>query len=171
LGECIDKARLAGDPVELASAANLLEAAESVSGKKAKLTAASLFEEAAALAKLRANLTEVATVAKLAGGDVASDLEAFAKEEKTKQAEEEDEEKRDLDGDLIVDNHTHSEVHVYVNGHEIGHVHEHGVARFHVHHAHEIDARDHNGHRWHVHIEDHRHVYRMVLEDPHHPHF
>ena len=50
LGERIDNARFEADPVELASIAKILGAAERATGKKASLTSEKISAEAAALA-------------------------------------------------------------------------------------------------------------------------
>jgi hypothetical protein len=169
LGERIDSARVAANPIELAVAAKLLAAAESVSGKSAAIHSQGLLEESVKLAKQRSIPTELSIVAKLAGGDAAKDLEAQA-QAVSEETPKEPEDARDLYGDLVVDNHSHSEVHVYVNGHEIGHVHPHAVAVFHVHHAHFAEARDHFGHHWQIYFPGHQHRWQWVLMDPHHPH-
>ncbi len=78
LGEQIDDARLAADPVKLALAAKLLEAAEAAAGKQASLTAETVLTEAVDLAKERGNPAELTTIAKLSGGPAAADLEAVA---------------------------------------------------------------------------------------------
>jgi len=170
LGERIDNARLAAAPIELAVAAKLLAAVENASGKKASLTSKQITAEAVELAKQRGNRAELETLAQLVGGPAAKDLQAVVEAAKDNQPEE-GEDPRDLDGDLIVDNHSHSEVHVYVDGREVGHVPAHGIRRFHVHHAHHAVARDHFGHRWTAHFEyKHYHRYRMVINPPHHHH-
>ena len=170
LGSRIDAARLHANPIELTLSANLLSAAEAVSDKKASLTSAALVEEAVTLAELRANPAELKTIGKLVGGDIGDKLAKAAKAVSEKQVKD-DEGTRDLHGTLIVDNrYNHDEVHVYVNGREIGHVRGHGVRYFHVHHAHYLDARDHYGHRWHRHIDYHVHQYVFRLNPPHHHH-
>ena len=171
LGEKIDAARLAADPIDLLLAAKLLSAAESLSGKQATLTAIGLQEEAATLAETRGNPTEIATAAKIIGGDLGEKLLKVAKAAVEKMPKENDVTK-DLHGTLVVDNrHNHDSVHIYVNGREIGHVEGHGVRTFHVHGAHFVDARDHEGHRWHAHIEGHRHHWVFRLSPPHPHHF
>lgn len=62
LGPRIAAARRSGDPVALAHAASELSVAEKVSGKTAKLTSTTLIDEAAELAKLRKQLTELKAV-------------------------------------------------------------------------------------------------------------
>ncbi|MCA9077732.1 MAG: hypothetical protein KDA93_22085 [Planctomycetaceae bacterium] len=170
LGEQIDSARLASDPVDLAVAAKLLEAAEAAAGKKGSLTAETILTEAVDLAKERGNPAELSTIAKLVGGPAAADLEAVAEAAADREAEA-GESTRDLDGDLYVINHSHSELHVYVDGYEVGHVAPHGSRSFHVHHAHHVVARDHYGHRWTAHLEyGHYHHYVMRVHEPHFGH-
>lgn len=170
LGERIDNARLTSNPVELALAAKLLGTAEELAKKKAKLTSSALTAEAIDLAKQRGNASELAVIAAFVDGPAADDLKAVAKAAEAKKPEE-GEVSKDLHGDLIVDNHSHSEVHVYVDGYEVGHVHAHNVQVFHVHDAHHAVCRDHFGHKWVAHFEyDHYHRYRMVIHDPHHDH-
>jgi hypothetical protein len=62
LGSRIDTARRAFDPVTLAHAANELNVAEKVSGKKASLTSSQLIRESAQLAKLRRQAKELEAV-------------------------------------------------------------------------------------------------------------
>jgi hypothetical protein len=65
LGSRIDAARRAHDPVALANTANELAVAETVSGKKASLTAKTLAKEAAQLAALRRQVAELRAVAQV----------------------------------------------------------------------------------------------------------
>jgi len=170
LGEQIDDARFAADPVGLAIAAKLLEAAEAASGKEGSLTSKTVLTEAVDLAKERGNPSELSIIAKLVGGSTAADLTAAA-EAASDQEPEAGESTRDLDGDLYVVNYSHSELHVYVDGREVGHVAAHRSRSFHVHHAHHAVARDHFGHRWTAHFEHgHYHHYVMRIQDPHHGH-
>lgn len=173
LGSRIDDARVAANPVELVLASKLLAAAEELSGKpgkQAKVTSAQLVEEAIALAEARANPTEIAAIAKLIGGDLGGKLEKAGQTLASKQVST-DQTTKDIDGDLIVDNRrNHDEVHIYVNGYEVGHVPGHGICSFHVHGAHYLDARDHYGHRWHRHVDYHTHHYHFILSPPHHIH-
>ncbi len=170
LGEKIDTARIASNPVDLAVAAKLLESAETASGKTAEITSESLYEEATNLAKERGNPAELLTIASLVGGDSANDLKAVAKAAEQQQGEE-GETTRDLNGDLHIDNHTHSVLHVYVDGHEVGHIYPHGTREFHVHHCYHVVVRDDMGHRWHANFHyGHYHHYDMVIHPPHHHH-
>lgn len=168
LGERIDTARQAADPVDLATSAMLLQAAESVSGgKKAGLTSQALTAEAIDLAKMRSNPAELTTIAKLVGGSAAADLESLAKVARTKVTGA----TKELAGQLYVDNHSHSVVYIYVDGYYLGHVHPHSVQPFYVAHGHTAIARDSYGHRWFASFDPyHIHRYNFVIEDPHHPH-
>lgn len=171
LGERIDNARLKGDPVELASIAKVLAAAESAAGKKASLTSDQIAADAVALAKERANLAGLATVAKLVDEAAAKELQAVAQAIKD-QATTENEESRDLHGVLIVANRAPSGVHVFVRGYELGYVPPFNTRAFHVGHAHGAYARDHFGHHWRASFQfGHYHQYVWVINNPHHPHF
>src|SRR5713101_2387744 len=66
LGSRIDTARRASDPVALAHTASELSVAEKVSGKQAKVTSAAVLNEAAELAKLRKQASELQAVSKVA---------------------------------------------------------------------------------------------------------
>jgi len=172
LGERIDNARLASDPIDLALAAKLLEAAESAAaaGKKASITSTALLEEAVALAKRRGDSAELSMLAKLSSGRSADDLTALAKSLAQKKPEAV-ETKLDLHGDLVIDNHSHSTVFFAVNGWPGGSVPPHSVRVIHVHDAHFAQAHDHFGHRWSASFESgHYHRYIWVIHDPHHPH-
>jgi hypothetical protein len=73
LGRRIDAARRSHDPVSLANAANELAVAEKVSGKKADLTSAALIKEAAKLAQLRHQVSELQAVQEIARQTTADD--------------------------------------------------------------------------------------------------
>ena len=146
LGEQIDQARRDADPVALATAAQLLAAAEKASGKTAKIDSATLAKEAVNLATLRQAPAEMRVVAALVGG---ADGEALQKAADDLQEKiEAGEETRALHGELVVDNHSHFGVDVYADGRYIGHVHPHSRRRFHVQAHYLVEARDHYGHRW-----------------------
>jgi hypothetical protein len=167
LGDQIEKARLAANPVDLVMAAKLLEAAEDASGKKAKLESASLLEEAVTLANRRSNPPELATIAKLVGNDAAKELK-LTDAKKAEEAQGESKlsgASRDLFGELYVDNHSCNEIFVYVNGYEVGHVPAH--SEIHVHYAEWATARDAYGHQWHVHFPGHHHALRWIIHNPH----
>jgi hypothetical protein len=74
LGSRIDTARRDHDPVSLANAAGELAVAEKVAGKQASLTSTALIKEAARLAKLRKEATELQAVERVAG-QVATETE------------------------------------------------------------------------------------------------
>ena len=167
LGQQIDQARRDADPVALATAARVLAAAEKASGKTAKIDAASVAKEAIELARLRQTPAEMRVVAGLVGG---ADSETLRKEaDEIQEKIEAGEETKDLHGSLAVDNHTCHTVDVYADGHYVGHVHPHSQRTFHVHAHHCVEARDHHGHKWYVHVDSgHYHCYRLCLHLHHH---
>lgn len=168
LGERIDSARIEANPVELAGAANLLKASESLSGKTASLTSKDLQVEAVELAKNRGSSAELLIIAKMFGGPEAKELTELASAIAEKNKTEEGESSRDIHGTLRVTNRGHNEVHIYVNGHEIGHVHGHSTRSFYVRHAVVLVARDHYGHRWERHLHHgHYHNWHWRLNPPH----
>lgn len=173
LGRSIEDARDEGDPVCIASAANILAAAESMAGeKKAGITAEQLWKEAVALAELRNSPAELAVLAKLASGDVSADLKersdaAMKDEAEKREAEEAGETNKDLDGDLHILNESHEYVRIYIDGHYYGQLAPHASKEIHLHHAHVLEARS-KYHQWHEHIEGHQHHYDWVINDPHH---
>jgi len=115
LGQRIDAARAAPDPVALALAAKELEAAEQVSGKKASLTSADLVKEATELARLRNMPDELKAVAKLIpdGKGLEEQAEKTAKEI---QRRKEGETPKSITGYLKVVNTTRWYIDIYVNG-------------------------------------------------------
>jgi hypothetical protein len=173
LGRSIEDARDEGDPICIASAANILAAAESMAGdKKAAITAEQLWKEAIALAELRNSSAELAILAKLASGDVAADLKersaAAKKDEAAKnEAEKAGETNKDLDGDLHISNQSHEYVRIYIDGRYYGQLAPHASTELHLHHAHELEAHSHY-HLWNEHVEGHQHHYDWVIRDPHH---
>lgn len=170
LGERIDQARLDSNPIELAEAAMLLKAVESLSGKTATLNSKDLMKEAVELAQKRGNPVELGVMAKMIGGAEAKELSKLAGAISEKSQAEEGEASRDIYGTLRVTNIGHNEVHVYVDGYEVGHVHGHSTRNFHVHNAVVLEARDHHGHRWHTHVHQHVHHWHWRLNPPHHNH-
>ncbi len=126
LGSRIELARLASDPIALASAANELAVAEKVSGKKASLTADTLVKEAAELAKEREQSTELRAVGLLLKDDpAAKDLDKLADDAKKRETDEAaafkaGERKRGISGNLTVQNTSPFTVNVYVNGRYYG---------------------------------------------------
>ncbi len=168
IGEQIDQARLDADPVKLAHAAALLRVVEQASGKTAKIHSKSIAAESTELAMTRGNPTELRVVAGLVGGADAKKM--IAQADKIQEAEEAGETSKELEGRLIVDNHSHSDVYVYADGRFLGHVHAHQQGVFNCVDAHHsVEARDSLGHRWvgDVHY-GHYHTYRFVLYPPHH---
>lgn len=175
LGEQIERAREQADPVALASAAKTLAAAESVaSDRKASITSSQLLGEACELAELRNNSLELAALASMTNGDASADLRerseaAKAAENAAKQAAEEGEKQKDLNGDLHVMNETHEYIRLYIDGHDVGYIAPHGHRSFHVHGGFHLVGQS-RYHRWHEDINGHHHHYDWVLHDPHAPH-
>lgn len=168
IGERIDQARLDADPVQLAQVAALLRVVEQATGKTAKIDSKSVAAESTGLAMARRNPVELRVVAGLVGGADAKKM--IAQADKIQEAEESGETTKDLQGRLVVDNHSHSDVRIYADGRYLGHVHAHEERVFyHVHAHHHVEARDNWGHRW---VGDlhhgHYHTYRLVLHPPHH---
>jgi hypothetical protein len=88
LGVRIDEARKTHDPVGLASAAAYLSAAETVSAKKAKLSANDVMKEAVKMAKWRSKPAELNAVALiLKDSELAKDLPDLAKKAEQRQAD------------------------------------------------------------------------------------
>lgn len=175
LGQMIEEARQEADPICIASAANILAAAESLAGdKRAKLTSSELWDEAMKLAEMRNSSAELLTLASLAGDDKATSLKemsesAKADEDAAREAEEAGETAKDLNGDLHIYNRSHEYVSIYIDGRYLRGLAPHSSMEVHLHHAHVLEARSHY-HRWHEHIEGDRHHYDWVIRDPHHPH-
>jgi hypothetical protein len=163
IGSRIDAARRNGDPVSLASAAAELGVAESISGKKAKLTASTVAKEARDLATVRLRSKEMKAVGLILGKGLAGDMLAQA----AKQAKEEEagEKLKGLDGTLHVHNHSHQSFRIFVNGGFVGHVHGHGKASFHVHQHHgttHLSARS-NHHMVHASVGGHARHYEWNI--------
>ncbi|EMI44941.1 hypothetical protein [Rhodopirellula sp. SWK7] len=173
LGKTIEEARDEADPVCIASAANILAAAESMAGdKKASVTSEQLWDEAIKLAEMRNSSAELAALAKLSSGERSTDLmerseAAKGEEEAEKEAEEAGETSRELDGELHVINRSHEYIHLYVNGQHFGDIAPHGSREFHLHHAYHLVGRS-RYHQWHEDIRPHVHHWDWVLNDPHH---
>lgn len=127
LGSRIDQARRVADPVGLASCAQELAVAEQVSGKKAGLTSDAVLKEAAEMAKMRFDPSELKAVSLIAKGN-----EALSKELATTAAKAEKAEKeriaaakeggktRGIMGQLHADSRVGTSIHVYVDGRYIG---------------------------------------------------
>ena len=140
LGARIAQARSAADPVGLASAARELAVAEEVSGKKAKITAKSLSDEAIRLVTLRNDSKELKAVSLLT--DDAAAKEKLGKASKAageaemaaKQAAAGGKVEKGIVGTLVVINQSPDEcVNVYDNGRFLGTVHAGTTQAFHVH--------------------------------------
>ena len=176
LGRTIEDAQEEADPICIASAANILAVAESLSdGKKASLTSEQLWSEAIKLAELRKSSTELAALAKMTSGEQAKDLmerseSAKAEEQAAAKAAESGETDRDLDGDLHVIKRSHDWVRIYVDGRYLGRIGSHRSGEVHLHGAFHLEGRGQYGHYWHEDIHGHRHHYDWVLRDPHDPH-
>lgn len=113
LGERIEQARRAADPVGLGLAAKELALAEQVSGKKASLTSAALMKEAAALAKARQSAAELKAVCLLHDGESNEDT----KKELETAAAKAGERPRGVVGMLEVRNDDPGhDVWIYING-------------------------------------------------------
>lgn len=143
LGSEIHEARLVPDPVALAAAANSLAAAEKVAGKTAKITSKQVMDEAIEIVKLRGDEMELKAVAILSNDQaVAKDLLAMAKSISENANSEEGESSREIYGDLIVDNHTHHDLKIFVDHRYVGTVRRGQHRHLHVH-----------AHNWHNHLD------------------
>ncbi|QEG41282.1 hypothetical protein [Roseimaritima ulvae] len=175
LGKTIEEARDEADPVCIASAANILAAAESMAaGKKASVTSEQLWNEAIKLAEMRNSSAELAALAKLSSGERSTDLmersEAAKDEEEAKKAAEEaGETDRELYGDLHVINRSHEWIRIRIDGHYRFTIGPHQTRAVHLHGAFHLEGRS-RYHYWHEDIHGHRHHYDWVLRDPHDPH-
>lgn len=173
LGQTIEDAREEADPVCIASAANVLAAAESLAGgKKATITSAQLWDEAIKLAQLRNASAELSVLANLASGEVAADLKerseaAKASEEAAAAAAAAGETQRDVTGDLHVINQSHEYINLRVDGRCVGWIAPHGHRNLHVHGAFHLTGHS-RYHHWHEDVHGHHHHYDWVLHDPHH---
>lgn len=147
LGERIDGARMEANPVELATAARLLEAAEGAAGKKATLTAAAVFAEAVELAKERDNPAELRTIAKLMDEQAAVELEEMAMAAENRKAEP-GERSRALSGPLTIHNYTPSTISIYIDGSHVGYVWPYQMSTLYVPYANSAQARDQFGNWW-----------------------
>lgn len=124
LGARIEQSRAVADPIGLATAANELAVAESVSGKQASLTAAELRKEAVALGMLRKDVQELTALAMLAE-DSAPQLKKAAQaaqeaREDLAAAQKSGEEPKGNPYYMQVHNHCSYPVQVYCNGYAGG---------------------------------------------------
>jgi len=126
LGSRIDAARRTPDPVVLAHTANELSVAEKVSGKQATLTSSALIKEAAELAKLRRQATELQAVSRVAQ-QIASEAElvkslraitdsAMAEAKADQLAVQQNQEPTWAPRKVVVNNYTTQYLTLYVNG-------------------------------------------------------
>jgi hypothetical protein len=132
LGARIDAARRAPDPVALAHTAGELAVAEHVSGKQAAVTSSAVIKEAAELAKLRRQATELQAVSRVAAQvageqDLIADLrkeiadsQAIAKADV--QAFRQNQEPTWTPRKVLVNNYTTQLLTVYVNGNYKGEI-------------------------------------------------
>lgn len=144
IGQRISTARKGPDPVELALCSQALEVAETLSNKRAPITAAQIRDEAIDLAKQRGYSQELNALAMIVpDANVKKELQTQAavadKREKEAQAAlKSGEAKKELFGTLIVANHSNECLRIYVSGRYKGEVHSGETASFSVH--------DHNAH-------------------------
>jgi hypothetical protein len=123
LGERIDAARAAGNPITLATLAAELTAAEKAGGKKASLTGEALLKEAVDLAKLRNKSGELKQLSALVSDKATSDdLAALVKKAADKEALEKKAVPRGVGGRLYVQNGTEYTVNISINGVVLFHV-------------------------------------------------
>jgi hypothetical protein len=126
LGSRIDQARKAPDPVGLASCARELAIAEQVSMKAAPLTSEGLMKEAAELAKLRFDSSELKAVGLMVGDPaMAKELNTAAARAEKAEAErianaKEGVKTRGIQGTLHVDSRVATTINVYVDGRYVG---------------------------------------------------
>jgi hypothetical protein len=133
LGLRIHEAAERPDPVDLAAAATSLAVAESVSGKKASVTADQLLDEAVKLAKQRENADELKAIALLVKDeDVKEEISELAEAARDKKREP-GEGSREIFGTLEVINHTNECLRILVDGRYVGEAHEGETALLHVH--------------------------------------
>jgi len=137
IGHRISQARKGPDPVDLALAAQALSVAETVSGKKASITAEQVQTEALELVKMRGFSSELSAVA-LVIPAAKQDLEKLAiiakkREEETKQQTDSVETSKALFDTLTVANHAGECLRIYVSGRYVGEVHQGQTAYFNVH--------------------------------------
>jgi hypothetical protein len=136
LGNQIEEARKNADPVALAASATYLAAAETASGKKARLTAEALTKEAVELARLRDESAELKAVAALVK-DASTDLMTLAEKAAKREADElaafkSGERPRGINGYVTAVNNTGYRVYVWEDGHELGWVNPYRTYTFNV---------------------------------------
>jgi hypothetical protein len=130
LGSRISAARRAADPVALAHAANELNVAEQVSGKKASLTSAAVLKEAAELASLRRQAAELQAVQRVAQ-QVATEQETVnllkneiaLAQQSTKAYQDalaQNQEPTSAPRQIIVNNYTTQYLTIYISGYYMG---------------------------------------------------
>jgi hypothetical protein len=137
LGSQIHQARLNADPVTIAVAAISLSAAETATGKQAKVTAKQVMAEAVELAKIRGDVKELKAIAQLVSNAATKSQLKQLIESAEDSAAEVDEASREHYGTLTVENHTPHDLRIMVDGRVVGHVHAGRTRSLRVHaHAH-----------------------------------
>jgi hypothetical protein len=164
LASRLKQARFDGQPLTLALIAKEIQVNETVSGKKASITAEAVQKEAVELAKLRLKAAELKAIALFTQDkDLKKELSALAK----KASEDESERialfkssKGEMDTrgpkHLRVNNNTEVRVHIRANGHHLGWVEPFSVYTFntpflHSHHVVNLRAHDQYGDVWRSH--------------------
>jgi hypothetical protein len=125
LGQQIDSARNARDPVQLLVVAKTLGAAEEVADKKASIKAADLVKEAIEMAKYRNTPDELKVVAKMLGArkvarDLVTQAEKVAKAQKARGKKKNGDKEKGIKGYLVVQNDTRFYLSIYVNYRYVG---------------------------------------------------
>jgi hypothetical protein len=129
------------DPVCLASLAKELSVYEQVSGKTSKLTSATLFKEAVAMAEARNDSAELKAVAQFVRDEATVNKlgrlaeVAEASEETNRQASKSGERTRGINRNLIVHNNTGWQVQVFEDGRHLGWVNPYGNYMFYIGHG------------------------------------
>jgi hypothetical protein len=126
LGSRIEAARRAPDPVALGHAASELHVAEKVSGKKASLTSQALLKEAAELASLRRQVSELQAVAQVSSQVAAEQSLVTNLQQQVQMAKKIDKEEKETiqrnenptgaPRKLLVNNYSTQYFDIYVNG-------------------------------------------------------
>src|SRR5262249_9832483 len=126
LGSRIEAARRAPDPVGLAHAASELHVAEKVSGKQASLTSQAVLQEAAELAQLRKQVTELKAVLQVSQQGEAAQTVKTNLQQQIQMAQKINQQEKDAilknenptgtPRKVLVNNYSTQYVDVYVNG-------------------------------------------------------
>ena len=159
LGSRIDDARLEYDPVALGNLSRELKIAETVSGKKAKITSGQLMKEAVEMAKYMNGLPELqALSAMVEDTSTRQDLEKDILIAQKRVAEQErafkaGERPKAISGTLTIYNYAPEDVAVYYNGYRLGTVSGNWWQNFYVgdysgYPYHRLEARGEFGNYW-----------------------